>query len=1164
MTAKILIVDDAPDTVQMLAAWLRESGYETTGVGSGQEALAVAADEHPDLILLDVAMPSLDGIETCRRLRADPATSDIPVILVTAQDPTRARAEGLLAGAVDYITKPVNLLDLRDRVAAVLQAGADYRPDTARLLDELVHSALAILPCDFAWLLALDPQGHALESRAFACAGGAEAKEAFADQAGGQAAATFQIPLLEDGSPLVDVMSAHRALLDVPLKHFQQHAGTQVLYQALQILDLQYISLVPLAVAGRMVGLLLLGTANRTELDSPRGWQLLTALSSQAAITLDYTHLAQNLVEQEEMIAIEQAFLQMILDSMGDGLVVIGEDAQIEYVNNRLLRMTGYTRSEVFGQEVGMLFHPDDREQLLYSLRKGPGSTMKFDQRLLTKTGEHIPVLLSRSSFANIDPDAHQQVLVVSDLTEQKHREEALERQGQQLRALNRAAGAITSTLSPHEVITQILKAAVEMTTAEGASILLRNAEHPDELRFVAAVGPMSDTMYGLRVPIGQGIAGWVAREARSQLVPDTNRDERFYRNIDRSTGLTTRSLIAVPLIVSDRVIGVLEVVNKLEGTFDQVDVELLESIAGTAAIAIQNARLFDQTRRRLNELGTLLDASAAVSSTLDFGSVLELIARRLVDSLQVERCLITAWDRQSNTLNALAEVTDAYWPPGTGPVRSLQHLPQWQQTLQSGRPIVAHIHDSKCDPAARAELHESGQRAMIGLPLRVAGKFVGLVVLYSNLTDHAFGKQDAVQIARTIKSWHDQLGADGASVWQKKETIKMLCDRLLLIPGVTWVMVEAWDAAQKQTRRLCETGFSLWTDQVGTQQHLSELPMMTRVLTIGQAKVASLSGLDSAVGERRLLERTGGQVVLIAPLMVRGQPEGLVVLLDTDEARRFDNEEIALCQGIANVVGNAMENAQLYQSLERRAEALEEAYAELKQADQLKDELLQNLSHELQTPLLHVLGYLELLHNGDFGPLNPEQREKVAFVLDRAQHLSELVKDIIAVQSLQEQKIERRPIDLAGLIQRSLHLQRAEADRHSIRLDVDIPPDLSPVMAEPQMLSDAFEQLLDNAIKFSPQGGRVTVSVIDGGAVLEVHVRDQGIGIPESEQERIFERFYQVDGAATRRFGGTGLGLAIVREIIQQHGGRVWVKSKPGQGSTFAFTVPKAPVKIL
>ncbi len=1162
MSATILIVDDSPDTVEMLSTWLRVEGYQTFSAYGGHEALAVAARQQPDLILLDVAMPIIDGIETCRRLRTMPETADIPVILVTARNPAEARAEGLLAGAVDYITKPVNLPDLSERIAAALHDRDVRLLNTSRLLEELVHSALATLPCDLAWMLEVEEQEQLLQTRALASVQG---DEVFAQPVleSGRSLAELEFPLSDEVNPLTGVLTTRRAVLNVPIRQMAR-IGAGEFYRLFQRLGLSYASLVPLTVGSRAVGVLVLATAEKTDLESPRGGQVITALASQAAIALDYVRLVRRLTEQEELMRAEQAFRQMILDTMGEGLAVIGPAGEIEYANNRLLRMTGYTRQEIDGCSIDILFHPDDRTQLKSALLQKRGATMKFDQRLYTKTGQEIPVILSRSSFTAIDPNAAEQVLVVSDRTEQKRREEALQLQSQRLQALNQAARVMTASLSPHEVITRILHAAVDVVEAEGASILLRSTENPDELIFMAAVGPQADRMAGLTVPLGQGIAGWVAREARSQLVADTSKDDRFYRDIDQSTGLATRSLVAIPLIVAEKAIGVLEVINKRGRPFDLEDVTLLEGMAGTAAVAIDNARLFNQTRRRLTELGTLLDASAAVSSTLDFGSVLELIVRRLADALRVQRCMIISWDRSSNTLGSLAEVVHASWPSGEGPISDLAYLPLRQAALKSGLPMLAHMSDSRTESAVRAELAWTDQQAVLGVPLWIGGRVVGLLMLYSNLRDHHFDETDVAEVDRLVRRWEGNLSSLAADGWRHPQELAALSDQLLALHGVTWVAVEEWLPDQNRTCRLSEYGFAAWTDHKSSPRNLDDFPTIRRVLSVAHPRVTGVWSLPEGSPERQFLERLGGQVSLMVPLIVRGQTEGVVNLIDTTPERVFDTEEVSLCQGIANVVSNAIENAHLYQSLERRASALEAAYAEVQQADRLKDELIQNLSHEIQTPLLHILGYVELMLDDTFGPLNPEQRDKLQFVAQRAQDLANLAKDIISVQALQQETMALKPTDIGGIIRHVVNNRKLQASRQNVVLEVRAASDLPLAMADPGRLTEALGHLVDNAIKFSHQGGIVEITVSSQPTTLAVRIQDQGVGIPAEAQRHIFERFYQADGSSTRQFGGAGLGLSIVHEIVTRHGGQIWVESEPGQGSIFTFTVPRADTASL
>ena len=150
-------------------------------------------------------------------------------------------------------------------------------------------------------------------------------------------------------------------------------------------------------------------------------------------------------------------------------------------------------------------------------------------------------------------------------------------------------------------------------------------------------------------------------------------------------------------------------------------------------------------------------------------------------------------------------------------------------------------------------------------------------------------------------------------------------------------------------------------------------------------------------------------------------------------------------------------------------------------------------------------------------------------------------------------------PIEIVPIIKRSAGVLEKLARDKSIKIEFDIPEGLSKVMADENRLSQVFLNLLDNAVKYTPEGGSVKISVFPQGKYLQVDITDTGVGIPEIDVPRIFERFYRVDKARSRQLGGTGLGLSIVKHIVQAHGGQVWVESEVGRGSTFSFTIPSA-----
>jgi signal transduction histidine kinase len=297
---------------------------------------------------------------------------------------------------------------------------------------------------------------------------------------------------------------------------------------------------------------------------------------------------------------------------------------------------------------------------------------------------------------------------------------------------------------------------------------------------------------------------------------------------------------------------------------------------------------------------------------------------------------------------------------------------------------------------------------------------------------------------------------------------------------------------------------------------------------------------------------------LLCVPLMVHERVIGaLAVDQDVPHAFTLDDERLLTIAAAQAAV--AIENARLYEDLKERALHLEKAYAELQEIDRLKDELVQNVSHELRTPLTFVKGYVEMLLNGDMGQINERQRESLSIVADKTNTTARLVSDIIFLQQIEHESLQLAELNLAQVVRRALQSNQAAAEGAHIALECHVAPDLPPAHADRDRINQVLDNLISNAIKFSPQGGTITVQIEDAGAMLQISVSDTGIGISEDQVGRIFERFYQVDGSATRKFGGAGLGLTIVKRIVEAHGGRIWVKSQTGQGSTFFFTLPKA-----
>jgi signal transduction histidine kinase len=200
----------------------------------------------------------------------------------------------------------------------------------------------------------------------------------------------------------------------------------------------------------------------------------------------------------------------------------------------------------------------------------------------------------------------------------------------------------------------------------------------------------------------------------------------------------------------------------------------------------------------------------------------------------------------------------------------------------------------------------------------------------------------------------------------------------------------------------------------------------------------------------------------------------------------------------------------------------------------------------------------MDLLMEGDLGPMSEEQMEGLTVVRGKSQELATLVEDILRIQRMEQEVLDREMVMIPSLAGQVIRTMQADAEKTGIELVTDFPPDLPPVAVDVEQVRQVLHNLLDNALKFSPGTERVTVRARNLGPAIQVDVIDEGIGISVDEHEKIWRRFYQVDGSMTRQYGGTGLGLAIVKEIVEKHGGRVWVESEPGRGSTFTFLLPR------
>jgi len=236
-----------------------------------------------------------------------------------------------------------------------------------------------------------------------------------------------------------------------------------------------------------------------------------------------------------------------------------------------------------------------------------------------------------------------------------------------------------------------------------------------------------------------------------------------------------------------------------------------------------------------------------------------------------------------------------------------------------------------------------------------------------------------------------------------------------------------------------------------------------------------------------------------------------------------------------------------------------------LKELDQMKDDFVSSVSHELRSPLTSIKGYVDFVLRGKAGPLNKKLIEYLTIVKNNTSRLGMFINDILDLAKIEAKRFElgKEALELPPLIEEMVTFFRPQAEESKVQLKVVVSTNVSLVSADPDKLRQVFTNLLSNAFKFTPEGGKVTIETknSESGNFVEIAIKDTGVGIAKEDLQKVFGKFQQVksSGGKVKRVKGTGLGLAIVRGIVEAHGGRIWVESEPNKGSNFIFTLPKA-----
>jgi signal transduction histidine kinase/putative methionine-R-sulfoxide reductase with GAF domain len=498
-------------------------------------------------------------------------------------------------------------------------------------------------------------------------------------------------------------------------------------------------------------------------------------------------------------------------------------------------------------------------------------------------------------------------------------------------------------------------------------------------------------------------------------------------------------------------------------------------------------------------------------------------------------------------------------------------------------RPVqVADLQEEPRDFALGSALaRESGYRTTLVAPLLREGTVVGTInlrrvaknpftdkqiALLQTFADQAVIAIENVRLFKELQARNQELTV---ALAQQTAT----SDVLTVISRAQTAVQPVFEAIVQSARRLCDASYSSVYRLDGQLVHLVAHNHQTpeAAETFGAAWPMSLTGDSFVVRAIRenavihtdmqedpttsaaLLTRAkavGHRRILVVPMVREGQPLG-AIRVSRVEAAPFAEQHITLLKTFADQAVIAIENARLFRELEV-------ANRELAAASQHKSEFLANMSHELRTPLNAIIGFSEVLSDRMFGELNEKQEEYLKDIYASGTHLLSLINDILDLSKVEAGRTELELSDfhLPTALDSALTLVRERAGRRGIALQINVDERLGQIQADERKVRQVVLNLLSNAIKFTPEGGRIDVGAVHKDGLVEVSVTDTGVGIAPEDQQPVFEEFRQV-GTADKKVEGTGLGLTLCRKFVELHGGRIWVKSQVGEGSTFTFTIP-------